>query len=313
MHATDKIYVAGHTGMVGSALVRALTEKGFGNLVLRDTRELDLTDAALTREFFRAERPDCVVLAAAKVGGICANRACPADFVRVNLQIQTNAISAAQEHGARKLVFFGCSCIYPKHASCPTREEHLLTGPLEPIGEPFAIAKIAGMAACNAYHRQHGSNFFSVVPCNLYGPGDNFDVQTSHVLPAMIRRFHEAKAKGVSRLVLWGTGHPRRELLFVEDLCDAIVFCLQNVNAGQFPGNFVNVGTGEDVRIRDLAALVARIVGYEGEIAWDETIPDGTPRKLLDVTRLHALGWKATTSLEDGIAKTYKWFLESFR
>jgi GDP-L-fucose synthase len=310
MNANDKIYVAGHTGLVGSAVTRAFARNGFNNLVVRDIAELDLTDAAATDAFFGAERPDYVVLAAAKVGGIHANSAYPADFIRINLQIQTNVIHASHTHGVKKLLFLGSSCIYPRGAPQPMREEHLLTGPLESTNDAYAIAKIAGILMCQAYHRQHGSNFVAAMPTNLYGPNDNFDLQNSHVLPAMIRKFHEAKVQGSPSVVLWGTGTPRREFLFVDDLADALVYCLQHFNCGDVPGNFVNVGVGEDVTIRDLATLIGRIVGYRGEVVWDASMPDGTPRKLLDVSRLHAMGWKESRTLQEGIAETYAWYLE---
>jgi GDP-L-fucose synthase len=311
MNANDSIYVAGHTGLVGSAVVRALRRQGFAHLLVRELAELDLTDAAATQAFFQETRPQYVVLAAAKVGGIHANSTFPADFIRVNLQIQTNVMHAAHLAGVRKLLFLGSSCIYPRQAPQPIREEYLLTGPLEPTNDAYAIAKIAGILMCQAYHRQHGANFIAAMPTNLYGPGDNFDLQSSHVLPAMIRKFHEAKAAGSPKVVLWGTGTPRREFLFVDDLADALVFCLRNFNAGEVPGNFVNIGTGQDVTIRELALLVAEVVGFQGELEWDTKMPDGTPRKLLDVGRLHALGWKATTGLREGVEETYKWFVET--
>ena len=308
MRANDRIYVAGHTGLVGSAVMRALHRQGFDNLLVRDLTELDLTDAAATHAFFQTERPDYVVLAAAKVGGIHANNTYPADFIRINLQIQTNVIDAAHRAGVKKLLFLGSSCIYPREAQQPIREEYLLTGPLETTNDAYAIAKIAGIIMCQSYHRQHGSNFVAAMPTNLYGPHDNFDLQSSHVLPAMIRKFHDARVSGSTRVTLWGTGAPRREFLYVDDLADALVFCLQKLNAGDLPGNFVNIGVGEDVTIRELASLVADVVGYRGEVVWDAKMPDGTPRKLLDVSRLTALGWRPSKSLRDGIAETYAWF-----
>ncbi|MDY0003620.1 MAG: GDP-L-fucose synthase [Polyangia bacterium] len=308
MEKDAKIYVAGHTGLVGSALWRRLERGGYERLLGRDMGELDLTDARATDRFFAAERPDYVFVAAAKVGGIHANDACPADFIRTNLQIETNVIHAAHAHGARKLLFLGSSCIYPKLAPQPMREEHLLTGPLEPTNDAYAIAKIAGIVMCYSYNRQHGTRFIAAMPTNLYGPGDNFDLQSSHVLPAMIRKLHEAKETG-GPVELWGSGSPRREFLYVDDLADALVFLMDRFEpSGR--DVFLNVGVGEDVSIRELAELVARVVGYAGEVRWNSAMPDGTPRKLLDVSRLETLGWKASTSLEEGIRKTYAWYLE---
>ena len=291
-----------------SAILRRLREEGFGNLVLRDEKELDLTDTAATDAFFRAERPEYVFLAAAKVGGIAANDAYPADFIRINIRIQTNVIEACHRYRVKKLLFLGSSCIYPKLAPQPMREEHLLTGELEPTNIAYAVAKISGIVMCRSYNRQHGTNFIAAMPTNLYGPFDNFDLTTSHVLPAMIRKFHEAKVGEKPTVDLWGTGRPRREFLFVDDLADALLFLMQRFDASP-ERMFLNVGVGEDITIADLARLIAGIVGYEGSIVWNAGMPDGTPRKLLDVSRLHALGWKARTSLEEGILRTYQWFL----
>jgi GDP-L-fucose synthase len=300
-----KVFVAGHRGLVGSAIVRRLEQAGFGNLLLRRHAELDLRDAAAVQAFFAAERPEYVFLAAAKVGGIHANNSYPADFLRDNLQIQTAVIDAAWRNGVRKLQFLGSSCIYPKFAPQPMPEDCLLTGPLEPTNEWYAVAKIAGIKLCQAYRRQYGFNAIALMPTNLYGPGDNFDLANSHVLPALIRKFHEARASGAAQVVVWGTGTPRREFLHVDDLADACLFLMQ----GYEDERIINVGVGEDVSIAELAALVGAVVGFAGEIVLDPSKPDGTPRKLLDVSRLHALGWRARIGLEDGIRETYQWFL----
>jgi GDP-L-fucose synthase len=305
----DRIYIAGHRGLVGSALLRRLQDEDYENLLTRSRHELDLTDARMVDEFFAAERPEYVFLAAAKVGGILANSTYPVDFLRDNLAIELAVIDAAYRHGTKKLLFLGSSCIYPKFAPQPIREEYLLTGELEPTNEPYAVAKIAGIKLCQAYREQHGADFISVMPTNLYGPGDNFDLDTSHVLPALIRRFHEAKERGEPSVIIWGTGEPRREFLHVDDLADACLF-LMNDYSGNEP---INVGTGEDISIRELAELVREVVGYAGEIAYDTTKPDGTPRKLLEVSRLNSLGWRATTPLEEGIERTYAWFLLNTR
>ena len=306
---SERVFVAGHTGLVGSAIVRRLHQGGYGNVLGRDVATLDLTDAAATEGFFAEEKPAYVILAAAKVGGIHANETYPADFIRINLQIQTNVIHAAHRHGVKKLLFLGSSCIYPKHAPQPMKEEHLLTGPLEPTNDAYAIAKIAGILMTQAYNRQHGTNFIAAMPTNLYGPGDNFDLKTSHVLPAMVRKFAEAKANGSPSVALWGTGTPRREFLFVDDLADALVFLLESFDAGRDRENFVNVGVGEDIPIKELAELIREVVGYEGQVVWNTSMPDGTPRKLLDVTTLRSLGWRARTPLREGIERT----LEAFR
>jgi GDP-L-fucose synthase len=301
-----RVYVAGHRGLVGSAVLRHLQAEGFTNIVGRSSADLDLRDRAAVVAFFHAQQPDYVVLAAAKVGGILANSTYPADFLSDNLRIQLNVLDAGREVGVRRLLFLGSSCIYPKLAPQPIPEHSLLTGQLEPTNDAYAIAKIAGVLHVQALRRQYGVSFISAMPTNLYGPHDNFDLQTSHVLPAMIRRFHEAKASGAGGVVVWGTGIPRREFLHVDDLARACLFLLENYDAPE-P---INVGVGEDVAIRELAQIVARVVGYDGAVNWDASKPDGTPRKLLDVSKLASLGWKPQITLEDGIAATYRWFLE---
>jgi GDP-L-fucose synthase len=303
----SKVYVAGHRGLVGSAILRRLRGEGCENLVTRTHSELDLTDARAVNAFFEAEKPEYVFLAAAKVGGILANDSYPADFLWENLAIELNVMEASHRHGVEKLLFLGSSCIYPKFAPQPMKEEYLLTGELEPTNEPYAVAKIAGIKLCQAYDVQHGADFISVMPTNLYGPGDNFDLHTSHVLPALIRKFHEAKESGESTVTVWGTGTPRREFLHVDDLADACVY-LMNEYSGSEP---INVGVGEDISIKELAELVREVVGYAGEIVHDTTKPDGTPRKLLDVSKLHGLGWRAKVPLSEGIERTYAWFLGS--
>ena len=304
MNSDARIYVAGHQGLVGSAVVRRLRAQGFGNLLLAERRELELTRQADVEQWFAAHRPEVVIMAAAKVGGIHANNSYPAEFIRDNLEVQNNVIDAAYRHGARKLTFLGSSCIYPKHAPQPMNEDCLLTGPLEPTNEWYAIAKIAGVKMCQAYRRQYGFDAIALMPTNLYGPGDNFSLENSHVLPALIAKFHEAKRTGQQSVVVWGTGTPRREFLYVDDLADAVVFLTRNYSdAGP-----INVGTGTDVTIRALAGLVGQTVGFGGELVFDTTKPDGTPRKLLDVGRVHALGWRATTTLESGLRTTYEWF-----
>lgn len=304
MEKTSKIYVAGHRGLVGSAIVRALEAAGYTNLLTRTRQELDLLDTNAVVAFFAAERPEYVFLAAAKVGGIMANKTFPADFIRENIQIQTNTIDAAHKSGVRKLLFLGSSCIYPKLAPQPIKEEYLLTGALESTNNAYAIAKIAGIIMCQSYRQQYGSNFISVMPTNLYGPNDNFDLETSHVLPALIRRFHEAKMGNAPSVTIWGTGTPMREFLHVDDLAAA---CLQ-LMCTYDGGEIVNIGTGEDVTIKVLAETVAMVVGYRGTIEWDTSKPDGTPRKLLDVSKLNQLGWQHTIKLEDGIRSTYNWY-----
>jgi GDP-L-fucose synthase len=299
-----QIYVAGHRGLVGSGVVRALKAQGYTRLLLRTHRELDLTDQAAVVEFFQKERPQAVVMAAARVGGIQANNIRPAEFIRDNLLIQDNVIDAAYRAGVAKFVFLGSSCIYPKLAPQPIREDSLLTGPLEPTNEWYAIAKIAGVKMCQAYRRQYGFNAISLMPTNLYGPGDNFDLQNSHVLPALIRRFHEAKLRGDGSLTVWGTGTPRREFLHVDDLADAVIYLLKTYDEE----GIVNIGWGEDVTIRELAETVASVAGFRGRLEFDSSKPDGTPRKLLDTSRLTALGWVPKIKLRAGIEDTYAWF-----
>jgi GDP-L-fucose synthase len=301
----SRIYIAGHTGLVGSALVRRLRADGHENLLLRTRQELDLSDADAVEDLFSAERPEFVFVAAARVGGILANRDHPVPFLRDNLRIEVNVIDAAHRYGVEKLLFLGSSCIYPKHAPQPMKEEHLLTGPLEPTNEAYAIAKIAGIKLCQAYHRQYGDRFISAMPTNLYGPGDNFDLQSSHVLPALIRKFHEAKERGAGEVVVWGTGTPRREFLHVDDLADACVFLMHEYDE---PG-IINVGVGKDISIAELSALIRDVVGFGGEIVYDDTRPDGTPRKLLDTSRINGLGWEAAVGLREGIEATYKWWV----
>ncbi|KVA06217.1 GDP-fucose synthetase [Burkholderia ubonensis] len=300
-----KIFVAGHRGMVGSALVRCLEARGYTNILTRTRAELDLLDQAAVREFMREERPDYVFVAAAKVGGIYANNTYGADFIYENLVVETNVIDSAHRAGVDRLCFLGSSCIYPRECPQPIREEYLLTGPLEPTNEPYAIAKIAGVKMCESYNRQHGRHYVSVMPTNLYGPNDNYDLNNSHVLPALIRKAHEAKARGDSEYVVWGSGRPMREFLYVDDLAAACVFLMeQGIGEGLY-----NVGTGEDVTIRELAEAVMSVVGFDGRIVFDASKPDGTPRKLLNVDRMRALGWQAQTSLRDGIAAAYADFL----
>jgi GDP-L-fucose synthase len=306
MNPTDAIYVAGHRGMVGAAIVRLLRARGFTNLLLRTRAELDLCDAHAVNAFYEKHRPEYVIVAAAKVGGILANASQPVEFLSENLQIELNLINGAYAAKVKKLLFLGSSCIYPKLAPQPITEDSLLTGSLEPTNEAYALAKICGIKLCQAYAKQYGANFLSAMPTNLYGPEDNFDLQTSHVLPALIHKFHLAKVKAQPSVTLWGTGSPYREFLHVDDLAEACLFLMENYNSPEM----VNVGCGEDVTIKALAELVGRVVGFSGQIEWDTTKPDGTPRKLLDVSRLAKLGWKATTPLEDGIRASYKWWLD---
>jgi GDP-L-fucose synthase len=301
MQPTDKIYVAGHRGMVGSAIIRKLEKEGFTRLLTRTSAELDLRNQAAVQAFFEKEKPDYVFLAAAKVGGIMANNTYRAEFLYENLMIECNSIDAAYRSGVKKLLFLGSSCIYPKMAPQPLKEDYLLTGPLEETNEPYAIAKIAGIKLCDAYRSQYGCNYISVMPTNLYGPNDNYDLNTSHVLPALIRKFHEAKRDKAAFVTLWGSGKPRREFLHADDLADACFYLMQHYNE---PG-LVNIGTGEDLEIGELAQLIKRIVGYTGEIRHDPSKPDGTPRKLMDVSKLHGFGWKASISLEEGIRRVY--------
>ena len=306
MQKSEKIFIAGHRGMVGSALTRALETAGFTNLLKRDRSELDLGDSAAVTTFFQKEKPEIVIFAAAKVGGIKANNDQPVEFLLENLRVQNNVIAAAHESGARKLLFLGSSCIYPKHAPQPIPESALLSGPLEPTNEAYAIAKIAGVKLCQAFSREYGANFISAMPTNLYGPNDNFDLETSHVLAALLRKAYEAKKSGARELVVWGTGTPRREFLHVDDCASACVYLLQKYDSPEI----INVGCGEDISIRELAELICDVVGFDGELSWDKTKPDGTPRKLLDVSKLRALGWTPTIKLRDGIVQTYNWFLK---
>ena len=327
-----KLYIAGHKGMVGSALMRKFQAEGFTNIVTRTFEELDLRRQKEVEEFFEKEKPDYVIIAAAKVGGILANNTYRAEFIYDNLMIETNLIHAAYLSGVEKLIFLGSSCIYPKNATQPLKEEYLLSGYLENTNEPYAVAKIAGIKRCENYYKQYGCNFYSVMPTNLYGPNDNFDLNTSHVLPALIRKFHEGKvgsnketkgpisksetrqAKGQSdKVVVWGTGKPRREFMYVDDLADAVYYLINSIDAKDLYAkeiSLINVGTGEDLTIAELAALVEKVVGFNGDVIYDSTKPDGTPRKLLDVSRIHQLGWRHGTSLEEGIGKAYEWFLK---
>ena len=336
-----KIYIAGHNGMVGSAIKRRLEADGYNNLVLRTRKELDLTNQSDVQKFFEQEKPEVVIIAAARVGGILANDTYRAEFIYDNIMIEANIIHAAYKNNVEKLIFLGSSCIYPKFAPQPMKEEYLLTGELEPTNEPYAIAKIAGIKLCENYYKQYGCNFYSVMPTNLYGPNDNFDLETSHAFPALIRKFHEAKEQNqessikyqeneatlsdsedspslpfTPSVILWGTGKPKREFLYVEDLADAIVYLMNKIDAEDLYEQgltHINIGTGEDLSIAELADTIKNIVGFEGEIKYDSTKPDGTPRKLMDVSRLHELGWKHKTSLEEGIKKTYQWFLDNYK
>jgi GDP-L-fucose synthase len=307
MREDSRIFVAGHTGLVGSAIVRKLEAEGFNRIITRTSGELDLTRQKEVESFFDDQRPEYVFLAAAKVGGILANNTFRADFIFTNLAIEMNIIHSAYLTRVSKLLFLGSSCIYPKHCPQPMKEKHLLSGYLEATNEPYAIAKIAGIKMCESYNRQYGTDYISVMPTNLYGPNDNFDLETSHVLPALIRKFHEAKVDGRKDVVVWGTGNPRREFLYVEDLAEACLYVM-----GRYSGDeIVNVGVGEDVSIRELAELIAQVVGFAGTLRYDTSRPDGTPRKLLDVAKINALGWKAKTTLKEGIKKTYQWYLEN--
>ena len=310
LHSSAKIYLAGHSGLAGSALLRRLRQGGYNNILSRRHSELDLTHQAAVQQFFERERPDYVFLAAAKVGGIHANRTYPADFGYQNLAIETNVIHASYEYGVKKLLFLGSSCIYPKFAPQPMAESCLLTGPLEPTNEAYAIAKIAGIKLCAAYRRQYGSNFVSVMPTNLYGPGDNYDLQNAHVVPALIRKMHEAKLAGSKEVMIWGTGTPKREFLISDDMADACVYLMERHDAGDLD-EFINVGTGEDLTVAELAKLVASTVGFKGQLTFDRTKPDGTPRKLLDVRKLHALGWRHRIALDEGLRLTYADFQQN--
>lgn len=309
MNKSDKIYVAGHRGLVGSAIVRNLKAKGYENVIGRTHSELDLKNQQAVREFFEAEQPDVVVLAAAKVGGINANNTTPADFAYENLQIQCNVIKCCHDYHVKKLLFLGSTCIYPRMAPQPIPEDALLTGPLEETNEAYAIAKISGLEMCRFFKRQYGDDFISCMPTNLYGPYDNYDLSGSHVMPAMIRKFHDAKVNNLPCVELWGTGTPLREFLYVDDMADACVFLLEHYSGEQH----VNIGTGKEVTIKELADTVQRVVGYQGEVVWNEDMPDGTPRKLTDVTKLHNLGWNHKVELEEGVQLAYDWFRENVR
>jgi GDP-L-fucose synthase len=307
MQKESKIYIAGHRGMVGSAIVRRLQQEGYANLILRTSKELDLRDTLAVKTFFEAEKPEYVFLAAAKVGGIIANKTYKADFIYENLMIQNNVIHQSYKTGVKKLMFLGSSCIYPKLAPQPLKEEYLLTGPLEETNEPYAIAKIAGIKMCDAYRAQYGCNFISVMPTNLYGPNDNYDLTNSHVLPALIRKFHEARENGEKEVIIWGTGTPKREFLHADDLADACFFLMEQYNEH----GLINIGTGEDLSIADLANEVKEIVGFKGELIFDTSKPDGTPRKLMDVSKLNALGWKASITLKNGLQMVYNEYATS--
>ena len=302
------IYVAGHMGLVGSAILRRLKAQGFNNIITKTHKELDLMVQRDVDEFFKDATPEYVFLAAAKVGGILANNTYPAEFIYNNLMIQSNVIHCAYKYKVKKLLFLGSSCIYPRECPQPMKEEYLLTGPLEKTNESYAIAKIAGIKMCQAYNRQYGTGFISVMPTNLYGPGDNFDLETSHVIPALIRKFHEAKVKGEDTVIIWGTGKPRREFLHVDDLADACVYLMKRYDSGEI----INIGVGKDISIKELALMIKQIVGFEGELVFDTTKPDGTPRKLLDVSKLQKMGWEARISLKKGIEDTYEWFKENW-
>ncbi len=308
MKKDSKLYVAGHRGLVGSAIVRALEKHGYRNIIFRAHAELDLTDQQAVRRFFADERPEYVFLAAARVGGILANRDLPADFIRENLQIQTNVIESAHTHEVQKLLFLGSSCIYPRMAPQPMKEEYFMTGPLESTNRAYAIAKIAGIEMCQSYNRQFGSRFVSVMPTNLYGPHDNFHPEHSHVLPALIRRFHDAKVAGAGEVQVWGTGEPLREFLHVDDLGEACVFLMERYEDAEI----INIGTSEEISIKGLAALVKSTVGFSGAISWDPSRPDGTPRKLLDTSKINALGWRHNIGLAEGLSRTYDWFKNSY-
>lgn len=307
MHKDKKIYIAGHNGMVGSAIWRALTDKGYTNLIGTSSKELDLREQVAVRDFIATEKPDVIIDAAARVGGILANNDYPYQFLMENMLIQNNLVDAAVKNNVDKFIFLGSSCIYPKFAPQPLKEEYLLTDTLEPTNEWYAVAKITGVKATEAIRKQFGKDYVSLMPTNLYGTRDNFDLNTSHVLPAMLRKFHEAKENGNTPVTLWGSGTPMREFLFVDDMAEGVIFALENV----LPDNLYNVGTGEDITIKELAETIQKITGHTGEIIWDSTKPDGTPRKLMDVSKMHELGWKHKMNLEEGIKETYKWFLEN--
>lgn len=303
-----KVYIAGHRGMVGSAILRKMKQAGYENFVLRTSKELDLREQTAVREFFKQERPDCVVLAAAKVGGIMANMTSPASFMYDNLMIQNNVINSSFENGVKKLLFLGSSCIYPRLAPQPMKEEYLLDGKVEPTNEGYAIAKIAGMKMCEMYNRQYGTDYISVMPCNLYGKGDNYDLQSSHVVPALIRKFHEAKVNNMETVEIWGTGQARREFLYVDDMAEASLFLMENYSGS----SFFNVGSGYDITISELAETIKEVTGFEGKMIYDTSKPDGMPQKVMDVSRLAKAGWSAKTSLKDGLSETYEWYREEF-
>lgn len=307
MQKDSKIYVAGHNGLVGSALVRELQKKGYHNLITKTHSELDLTNQDQVEDFFQKEKPEYVFLAAAKVGGILANDIYSADFIRENLMIQTNVIDSAYKSGVKKLLFLGSACVYPKVTPQPIKEEYLFTGELEVTNKAYALAKIAGIVMCQSYNKQYGTNFISVMPTNLYGEGDNFDLQNSHVIPAMIRKFDDAKKNDLKEVTLWGTGSPTREFLYVDDLASACVYLMNNYSSSEI----INIGLGEDLSILELANVVKKVVGYEGDIKWDSTKPDGTPRRLLDVSKIKALGWTSNIGLEEGLKKTFMWYKEN--
>lgn len=309
MDKNSKIYVAGHKGLVGSAIVRLLEKKGYENLILKTRKKLDLLNQQAVTDFFKKEKPEYVFLAAAKVGGIMANNNQPADFIYENLLVQTNIIHNSYSNGVKKLLFLGSSCIYPKLASQPLKEECLLTGELESTNKSYSLAKIAGIIMCQSYNKQHGTNFISVMPTNIYGPNDNFDLQNAHALPALIRKFHEAKINNEKGIIVWGTGKAKREFLHVDDLAEACLFLMKNYNSSEI----INIGTGKDLSIKELAEKIKNIVEYGGKIVWDKTKPDGTPRKLLSVNKINKLGWKAKTDLKKGLEATYDWFLKNIK
>jgi len=315
MEKNSKIYIAGHLGLVGSALLKKLYSEGYNNLVYKTFKELDLTDQQATAKFFEKEKPEYVFLAAAKVGGIMANNTYPAEFIYQNLQIQNNIIHQSYLHGVKKLLFLGSSCIYPRLCSQPMKESYLMTGPLEPTNEPYALAKIAGIKMCQSYNRQYGTNFIAIMPTNLYGPNDNFDLSSAHVLPSLIRKFHEAKVDNQKKVVVWGTGNARREFLFIDDMADGCVFLMKNFNPTKKQNEqgeiFYNLGTGKDVSIKELVELIKEVVGYKGEITWDISKPDGMPQKLLDVSKMNKLGWKYRKELKNGLAETYNWYINN--
>jgi GDP-L-fucose synthase len=317
MDKNSKIYIAGHTGLVGSAIMRALEKNGYSNLIYRTHQEIDLLEQEKVADFFGQEKPEYVFLASGKVGGIMANNTYPAQFIYENIQMQNNIIHQAYLNGVKKLLFLGSVCIYPKMASIPVKEDYLLTGPLEPTNEPYAIAKIAGIKMCQSYNRQYGTNFISNMPNNLYGPNDNFDLVSSHVLPALIRKFHEAKIKNDGSITLWGTGSPRREFMHVDDVADACLFMMNNFDPTKEENEkgemFLNIGAGYDISIKDLAEMIKKIIGYDGNIIWDATKPDGTPQRLLDSSKINNLGWKPKINLEAGIRTSYEWYKNSIK